>query len=160
MSIQTKILKTSPRELFTVFMRYYLERRWWVGLVFVVLIAINIRNIAQGSLDYMPISALVIILLLVFYVNWRKFYSSRQKQKYSSQSFLIDQQQIIIQYSEHSNRNIAIQNLKIVVEKPQYFLLFYSKNDFIYFPHRIFQQSKDIELFKEYLSKYNERIKR
>ncbi len=150
MSIKTKTLKPSARKLFTVFINYYLKRRWWVGLIFLALIIINAFGIRSGRLDTMPLVALIIILTLIFYVNWRKFYFTGKKEKYSPVSYEIDKAGIFL-IKEKNKKFVKFSDIRTVVKKKDYYLLFYTKNDFIYIPNTLFQSEEDMKTFKSWL---------
>lgn len=105
----------------------------------------------RGNLDAMPLSFLLIILVLVVYVNWRKFYAKKEKGKYFTVNYSIEQHQIIIN-QEKASRTINTSDFSNIIEKKDYFLLFYSKNDFLYFPFSLFKNQADLQQFRKWLN--------
>lgn len=137
MEIKTKDFELTKKEYFKILMINYFK--WWF-IAFIFLMGIFVRKIFYWGV----ILAYCIWLILYFW-----FYTNSKKNKifFKKRHFEINDDFLICYLEDGSLDKIKIDNIIKVIKKPKYYLLFISKNNFIYLPLEIFSSSEDIKNF-------------
>ena len=150
--IKTKRVKLTPKDLFLILILRYIKKRWWL------LVLLWISAIILGLLE--TANSLVFIVLAIIYPFvlmiqfWAYVKSKDNKSFFFERHYEIDNEKIngVIDQNTFSIRNLE-HFIKVEFIQKTY-LLFFSKNQFMYIPADSFESDADREWFD------NEKVKK
>lgn len=154
MGLQTNTFKMERQEYFRILVRNWVQKRWWLySLIYVLVISLTLMIVIFGLPIRASYIALVIVAVLMplYYLFWfwRQTGSKENALFYRERSFTITEEFLEATLDDGSMDKIRWQNILYFKKVNGGFLLFISKQQFIYIPNRVFQNDSDISKFND-----------
>lgn len=157
MNITTKEFQLTPKEHFKISTKYFLLRKSRI-ILFVLLVADFLFLLYLNPTDSLTLYFgifLVLYFLILFLAYWRFSHNKENKAFYQKISFTIDKNFLNFKQEDGSEGKKNLDRIIKVVKTPNYYLLFVSKIQFLYFPSNAFKSSEDLEAFEGILKSRN-----
>jgi len=141
--ITTEKRQLTSIEYFKLIMTIYIKKRWWLyiwiwamGLFFLCLEK-------RGSFENFFLYFSIVFPLLFLFQNWRYAHSKDNKIFLLERYYQIDNEKIVGYLSDGSESLMKLENFNRIAQTKKYYILYLSKNQFIYFDKDSFKSEHD-----------------
>lgn len=152
--IKTKKIKISSKELFNILIKRFVKKRWWL-LVWIFLLEIFfIMKDQKTTADIFFIIFFLAYPLFIVIMFWRHAHQKENKLFLAERYYEISEDKMKGILDEDTFSTIKYDHFIMYDIVNNIYLLYLSKNQFIYIPSDSFKSKDDLEWFeKEVLSK-------
>ncbi len=154
MIVKTKKYALEPKIFRKLALRNVLTDLWWV---FLIPIAMTVTGIMIGH-NWMWITALVLTIIYVLFW-WIQFAGVTQlpqyQQLFQKMSYEIDSQKIMMKLNPKQGMPIPWDKIKKAKSTKKAFIMILSRAQFIYLPHRVFNNINEIKFVESVMKRKN-----
>lgn len=152
MTIKTKKYQLTTNTFIRIGMAGVLRSQWWVALIAIAIISMNfvipsIWWIIGGIVGY--------VLYLLFWLIQFGGLSQMEQGKFLFEklSYEINSQQILLKLNPKQGMPIKWEQVKRALKGKDYFVMYLSKVQFIYLPHKVFNTENDRKFLETILKR-------
>lgn len=147
--IQTNSVQFTTKTFFATLLAVYFKKRWWLLIWFLVVsIALLFKEQKDSFEKFVAFIGLVYPIIIVFQY-WRFANSKDNKVFFLERNYEITEDKIIGNLSDGTSNEILIVHLTKAIKLKRCFLLYLSKNQFLYFPKDSFKSESDKNWFEQ-----------
>lgn len=147
--VVTNKFDLTKKEYFRVLLSMLIKRNWWKFLfLWLLALLISFKN-DKDSLDLFFIIFLFSYPLLMIFEYWRFANSKDNRKIFGERYYEISTDEINAFLFDGSKSTIKFNHFVKTFELKDYFFIYISKSQSLYFPKRIFKSKDDLEWFKE-----------
>lgn len=147
-TIITNKVQLTAKELFKIYLSRYIKRRWWVyAVILLAIIFLSIDGFEDSFEVFVVVFGIVYPILLCIQL-WRYVKSKKNKIIFLERHFEIDDNKICGIIDKDTYSPIKLEHFIKVERVRDAYLLFISKNQFIYIPFDAFQNASDKDIFE------------
>ncbi len=156
MVIKTKKYQLKPGTYIKIAMRNVMKQYWWVWLIPLVTLLIPVFYLPAVGWCVGIAITLSVLYALFWLIQFAGFTQMEQSKIFFDRlSYEIDSQKILIKINTKQAMPMDWSMVKQVNKKSSYFLLIISKAQFIYLPHEIFKNEREIKRVDMILKRKN-----
>ena len=147
--IETNSVQFTTKTFFVTLLLVYLKKRWWLLIWFLILsIALLFKEQRDPIEKFLVLIGFVYPIIIVFQY-WRFANSKDNKVFFLERNYEIYDGKIIGNLSDGTSNEILIIHLIKAINLKKCFLLYLSKNQFLYFPKDSFKSESDKNWFEQ-----------
>ena len=147
--IETNSVQFTTKTFFVTLLLVYLKKRWWLLIWFLILsIALLFKEQRDSIEKFLVLIGFVYPIIIVFQY-WRFANSKDNKVFFLERNYEIYDDKIIGNLSDGTSNEILIIHLIKAINLKKCFLLYLSKNQFLYFPKDSFKSESDKNWFEQ-----------
>jgi hypothetical protein len=147
--IITEKIKFTEYAFFKIFLAVYLKKRWWLIVMIWLFALLMFSKDEKDSSDTFFIYFAIFYPILIVVRFWMYANSKDNKLFLVERFFEIDENKFIGFLSDGTESTIKFEHFIRVVELKNIFLLYISKNQFIFIPKNSFQNNSDRVWFEQ-----------
>jgi len=152
MIIKTKKYQLPKNTYIKLAMTSALKRQWWVGLIYVGLMAGYF--LAPSIWWFIGPSIALVLYLLFWFIQFTGVTQLEQgKLLFEKMSYEISSQQVLLKLNAKQGMPIKWEQIKRAQIGKDYFVLYLSKAQFIYLPFKILNNNNDIKFLETVLKR-------
>lgn len=150
--IETQTFKLQPNTYFKIMATNRLRRNWWMYLGYFAFALFFLKDFHQSDLtSFMVIFGFAYPPLLFGYLYyWAQ--SQRNQAFFMERKMVLDEDKITSIDQDGAHNEIFWKHVFRVVDRPQYWLLYIAKGQFIYLPKDIFHDETDQQTVSNLMS--------
>ena len=151
--IECKPFKQSKEEYFKLILKVQIKKKWWIILLVIILSIYN-SLMNEGEPGYIIWIFAPVILILVYYIQIRRFaFSNKNKIFFTERKLFFNNKIMRFNLDSGIIDEVPYNNVIEVKSEEKYWMAYISKGQFIYIPKNIFYTNDDFEHFQEYLNR-------
>lgn len=147
--ITTHKFTLTKKEYFSVILKMLLKKKWWKFLLFWALATFLTFETEKDNLLQFGIILLYLFPFIMVFEYWRFANSKDNRKIFGERYYEISIEQINAYLGNGSNSSIKFEQFVKTYELNDYYFLYISKGQSLYFPKRIFKNDEDLIWFKK-----------
>lgn len=147
--ITTDKFDLTKNEYLSVTLKVLFKKKWWEFLLFW---ALAIFITFESDIDELLLFCLFFLYgypFIMVFLYWRFAYSKDNRKIFGNRYYEISVEQINSYLDNGSNSAIIFEHFVKTFELKDYYFLYISKSQSLFFPKRIFKNSEDLAWFKK-----------
>jgi hypothetical protein len=148
---ETKPFSQDKKTYFSIVLNTAIKKRWWMYLLVLLVSLANIYYyVVAGRSSHLVWSLVGFGYLLFILIHLYIFAHSKDKDEFLSEKQLFfNDDAVRLEESSGGFGEIPYTRIKKVVDKSNFWMLYLSKNQFLYVPKDIFYSETDFERFRQ-----------
>jgi hypothetical protein len=147
--ITTDKFDLTKNEYLSVILKVLFKKKWWEFLLFWALAIFLTLEADKDGLILFCLFFLYSYPLLMMFQYWRFAYAKDNRKIFGERYYEISIEQINAYFDNGSNSVIKFEHFVKTFELRDYYFLYISKSQSLYFPKRIFKNAEDLAWFKK-----------
>jgi hypothetical protein len=145
----TEKFDLTKKEYLSVILKMLVKRNWWKFLIcWIIAIFISFDEEKSGLILFCSFFLYSYPLIMMF-EYWRFSNSKDNRKLFGERYYEISIEQINAYLANGSNSSIKFEQFVKTFELKDYYFLYVSKSQSLYFPKRIFKSTEDLDWFKK-----------
>jgi YcxB-like protein len=147
--ITTKKFDLTKNEYLSVILKVLVKKKWWHFLICWAFAIFLTFEADKNGLNLFCMFFLYIYPLILAFEYWRFANAKDNRKIFGERYYEISTEQINAYLANGSNSIIKFEQFVKTFELKDYYFLYISKSQSLYFPKRIFKSTEDLDWFKK-----------
>lgn len=141
--IRTKKVRLSSKEYFKIILSTYIRRRWYlIVLMWILALSFIMRPERDLFVIFFIVFAILYPIIIIFQY-WRFANSKDNKLFLIEREYEIDENRIVGSLGDGTESTTLLEHFIKVIDLKEVYLLYLSKNQFVYIPKNSFETGED-----------------
>ncbi len=147
MNIETSEFSVTRNQLFFIFLKDIIRRRWFV-FILIVLVSLSALDAGVASVIILILFSWTVYLAALTISSFLRTEPKKNQFQYQTRTCRIDHESISMLYQDGSFSKYKFTLIRRLVESSGYYLLFLAKNHYLYLSKKAILNQNDIKILE------------